>query len=381
MTLKNLLQSSLFLFVLLLTGCVSKVKLEVAQPAKINTSGIQKVVVTQFQVKGIRYRQLVERNGNWTVKEIRLSQSQNQAIARLVRGKIVNFISKSPSFEIVYSDKLSQLDNRKAIQQTVAAGGFRSEQVDAIIEGDIWIDVSNFDGSELDKVSLKYIRRGQGKNDPAYTVNAVAFFPYKSMNGSLGVSLRMIRFEPTELLAVSTDIRSFRHKIGGKPKGLIEQVSDGANQAQSLAVSTNQDQADDEIEIEESDNALPSFEQVIADMAESVSAQFMKDIAISTKTLNITLASGDSQVLELMKAGAYEKAIERLNALEQRDANDQYNLGLCYEALGEYGLASVAYDEALNLEPTNLTFAKGVGRIERLKRDYRQVRDQLNAQN
>ncbi len=365
----------------LLAGCVSKVKLEVAKPAKINTSGIQRVVVTQFKIKNFRYRQLVERNGSWQVQEVPFSQEQRQAMARLVRGKVVNFISKSPSFEVVYSDKLSELDNNQAIQETISAGGFRTEQVDAIIEGDVWIDVSHFDGSELDKVALKYILRGQGENDPAYTVDAVAFFPYKSMNGSLGVSLRMIKLEPTELLAVSTDIRSFRHKIGGKPKGLMDQIADGAKQAQGLAVSANQETAEDEIEIEESDNALPSFEQAVADMAESVSAQFMKDVAISTTTLNIALAGGDSQALALMKAGAYEKAIERLNALETRSADDQYNLGLSYEAIGEYGLASVAYDEALNSDPANLTFAKGVGRIERLKRDYRQVRDQLNQQN
>ena len=378
MTLKNL-QSSYFILLILLSGCSSQIKLEVSQPAKIDTSGIQRVVVSQLQLQGIRYHQMVERNGKWEVKKNQFSPSQSKAIGRLVRGKIINFIAKSPSFQVVYSDKLSQLNDRQAIQQTIAAGGFRTERVDAIIEGDIWIDVNHFDGSDLDKVPLKYILRGQGKNDPAYTVDALAFFPYKSMNASLSVSLRMIKIDPTELLAVATDIRSFRHKIGGKPKDLTSQITQVTAQAQDITVTSSQENQGDEIEIEESDNALPSFEQVISEMAESVSAQFMKDIAVSTKSINVSMVKSDSQILDLMKARAYEKAIEKLNALTQRSPNDQYNLGLCYEALGEYGLASVAYNEALELEPTNLTFAQGVGRIERVKRDYRQVRNQLNT--
>ena len=41
--------------------------------------------------------------------------------------------------------------------------------------------------------------------------------------------------------------------------------------------------------------------------------------------------------------------------------------------IGDFGLASTLYNEALDADLNNLIYAEGVGRIERLKREYRLI--------
>ncbi|GIT73748.1 MAG: hypothetical protein Ct9H300mP28_35620 [Pseudomonadota bacterium] len=73
----------------------------------------------------------------------------------------------------------------------------------------------------------------------------------------------------------------------------------------------------------------------------------------------------------LIEAGAYDLAIEQLQqaTAEDPDPNDLYNLGLCFEAIGDYGLAHTTYREAWEADSENLLFAQGLGRIERLGRE------------
>ncbi|HCV44503.1 MAG TPA: hypothetical protein DF909_00185, partial [Deltaproteobacteria bacterium] len=83
----------------------------------------------------------------------------------------------------------------------------------------------------------------------------------------------------------------------------------------------------------------------------------------------------------LIEAGAYDLAIAQLQqaTAENPDPNDLYNLGLCFEAIGDFGLAQNTYREAWQAEPENLLFAQGLGRIERLRREHPQLQRQLES--
>ena len=83
----------------------------------------------------------------------------------------------------------------------------------------------------------------------------------------------------------------------------------------------------------------------------------------------------------MIEAGAYDLAIEQLQqaTAENPDPSDLYNLGLCFEAVGDYGLAHTTYREAWQADPENLIFAQGLGRIERLQREHPQVQRQLES--
>ena len=125
---------------------------------------------------------------------------------------------------------------------------------------------------------------------------------------------------------------------------------------------------------------LIPFDQMIAEMASSVAAAFVKKVAVTEKRVFYPIAQGGlASARILIEEGAYELALEQLQqaTAEDPDPSDLYNLGLCFEAMGDYGLALNSYREAWSVEPENLIFAQGIGRIERIRREVPQLRRQL----
>ena len=107
-----------------------------------------------------------------------------------------------------------------------------------------------------------------------------------------------------------------------------------------------------------------------------------KKFQLQKKKETLTIANGDFENSKiLIEAGAYNLAIEQLQktTAENPNPNDLYNLGLCFEAIGDYGLAITTYREAWKREPENLLFAKGLGRIEKLIREKPKLQKQLES--
>jgi tetratricopeptide (TPR) repeat protein len=117
-------------------------------------------------------------------------------------------------------------------------------------------------------------------------------------------------------------------------------------------------------------------------MVASVGADFVRRVSVSQSTVEYPVAEdGDEQARLLILGGAYESALQRLQGQTANDPNseDLYNLGLCFEALGDYGLALLNYRAAHQIDETNLMYAQGIGRIENLQRQFPQLRSQIQS--
>lgn len=363
----------------LITGCAPKIKLQILQPAEVDTSGIVKVAVGSFELVKINRIFKIERNGRWQTKNIELSSAQKKAISKQIRARVVNLLATTPYFQLVYTDEFQALENDAALQKAIAAGGFQVTEVNAVINGKIWLDVVNIDGVELDKVELEYVQGGR-EGSFNYTVQSLVFWPYKSVRGTLALELKLTRLNPTEVIAVTFDTRQYSHKLGGKPADLQEQIRAGA-QMLSTTIVNNQAEQQENV-IEESDLVLPNFEQIVADMAESIAAQFIRRVSITQKSVSYPIATGgNASARMLIEAGAYNKAIDTLTGVLDssvvKNPDDLYNLGLSYEASGDFGLAAVSYNDAIQADPVNLIYAQGLGRIEQMRRGNRRLREQL----
>lgn len=372
------------LCLLLVSGCAPKVRLRVTQPAEVNTTGIRKVAIGSFEVVSVNQVFKIERNGQWQTKTVRMSRAEKKALSNQIRARVVNLLSTSPYFQLVYTDEFQRLENDEALQKLIAAGGYRTSEIDAVINGRIWLDVARINSSEIDKVALEYVQGGR-KDSFNYTVQVLAYWPYKSISGTLGLEMKMTRLNPNEVVAVTFDTRKASYKIGGKPANLQDQIFSGIKDA-GLAVAETQVEKREDAQIESSDLVLPNFEQLVADLSESIAARFARRVSITQKDVSYPVATGGNGTAQmLIQAGAYEKAIEilteTLDRADRRNPDDIYNLGLCYEATGDFGVALVTYNEAITADPENLTYARGIGRIERLKREKRRVADQLARSN
>ncbi len=371
---------SVFL-IILVSGCVQKVRIRVTKPAEVSTAGIRKVAIGSFEVVSVNQSFKIEQNGQWQTKSIKMDPAQKKALSNQIRARVVNLLSTSPYFQLVYTDEFQRLENDAALQKLIAAGGYRTSDIDAVINGRIWLDVNRISSSELDKVDLEFVQGGR-QDSFNYTVQTLVFWPYKSISGTLGLEMKMTRLNPNEVIAVTFDTRKASSKLGGKPAGFEDQIVSGIRSA-SKVVAKARREGKESSEFEESDLVLPNFDQMVADLSESIAARFARRISITQADVSYTIATGgNSSAKLLIEAGAYEKAIEVLNDTLDRagkkNPDDIYNLGLCYEATGDFGIALVTYNEAIAIAPENLTYAQGIGRIERLKREKRRVAEQIN---
>ncbi|MBF0349392.1 MAG: hypothetical protein HQM11_00080 [SAR324 cluster bacterium] len=372
---RALLISGLVLL-MILAGC-AKAKLRVLTPAEINTVNIQTVAVGSFQIGGIREKFKSERNGGWITHEIALTAAEKQAISRAVRSRVINLLTTTPYFKVSFSDEFASMENDTALQQLVSTKGYKTQDIDAVINGKIWLDIERTDGADINKVELSYIEPSQDpERQMDLGVEQLIWWPYKSERGTLALEIKLTRLNPTEVVAVTFDTRSYAHRIGGIPAGLLDQAS-GALSMMGGAASAD---ADKTKKIESADEVLPSFDQMVADLSMSIAAAFVKKIAVTEKVVSYPIATGgDANTKVLIEAGAYDLAIEKLQNITATEplGDDLYNLGLCFEAKGDFGLALNFYRDAFKQDSTNLLYAQGIGRLERLQREYPALRKQL----
>ena len=377
----NYILNKLFLMLLisafLISGC-AKATLTVRSPAEINTRKIKNVAVGGFEIGQIILKFKTERNGVWQTHPILLSEEQQKSISRSVRARVINLLTATPYFKVIFSDEFEKLASDAALQQLVSVRGYKTKNVDAVINGKLWLEIERTDGVDLSKEGLEYFRPPRYRNSLGLnlTVDQVVWWPYKSTRGTLGLEMKMTRLLPTEVVATTFETRTYSQRIGGRSRESFQQIAESFTSVLSASKSSKTDS------IESSTDVLPSFEQIIADMALSIASGFIRRVAVTEKIVSYPLAEGSfPNAKVLIEAGAYDLAIGQLQhaTAENPDPNDLYNLGLCFEAIGDYGLAQMTYREAWQADPENLLFAQGLGRIERLRREHPQLQRQLDS--
>ena len=141
----------------LLTSC-AKATLTVRSPAEINTRDIRKIVVGKFEIGQISLKYKTERNGIWQTHPVLLNEAQQKSISRSVRARVINLLTATPYFKVVFSDEFEKLENDTELQQLVSVRGYKTQNVDAVISGKLWLEIERTDGVDLSKEGLEYFR-------------------------------------------------------------------------------------------------------------------------------------------------------------------------------------------------------------------------------
>ena len=371
---------SWILLLILLSACSEKTSLQILQPAEIDTSDIQRVAIGVFEVGVIQEDFVTERGGDWSKKSANLTDEERQILSQNIGVRITNQLTKVPFFEVLLTDEFSSLENDVALRQMIATQGYKTRDVDAVLSGKIWLTSERLDGVDLQKISLKYFTPANSSQKiPAkkLTVQQLVWWPYKQLSGSLIVELKLVRLQPTEIVATDVVHRRFAQRVGGSPGGIVDQAEEGMSLLQEFV----EDQGDDQ-SVTSTSEVLPPLSVMVGEMVASVGADFVRRVSVSQSTVEYPVAEdGDEQARLLILGGAYESALQRLQGQTANDPNsdDLYNLGLCFEALGDYGLALLNFRAAYQIDDTNLMYAQGIGRIENLQRQFPKLRSQIQS--
>lgn len=99
-------------------------------------------------------------------------------------------------------------------------------------------------------------------------------------------------------------------------------------------------------------------------LGRDIAKQFVKQISPYHETADLMVQDGNSVAATLIRGNAYQQAIAFLQNFDKRTAEDEYNLGLAFEASGEIPMARKHYVLALDRENDNQEFKNAVRRTQ-----------------
>ena len=119
----NLTLYILLIGAFLLTSC-AKATLTVRSPAEINTRDIRNIAVGKFEIGQISLKYKTERNGIWQTHPVLLNEQQRKTVSRSIRSRVINLLTSTPYFKVVFTDEFERLENDAALQHFGVYGGF-----------------------------------------------------------------------------------------------------------------------------------------------------------------------------------------------------------------------------------------------------------------
>ncbi len=370
---------------LFVTSCATSTYLTVRQPS-LTPLNVSSLAIAPFQVVTIKRSNLVEKEGKWTQQEQAVSLASQQVIAKQIRGSVVQALSNTPHLHLFYSDNLEQWNTDSNLSPFISAAGVKEKRFDAILQGRIWIESEERSSADVRKDTLSY-RRVYYVNPRrviSFDVDKVGWWPYKSSNVTLTIELKVIRLSPTTISTDFMSSKSMSYWIGSTPLSGKDKAIEYARAFSQVKNYLNGgDENQDRIwqhKLQRSDDVLPTMEEALALLARDLGNAFAKQVGYSLERKQIQLdTSGDSSGILLIRKGAYQSAVERLEQVlaKKQTAADMYNLGVALEATASFALAKSYYTDAFNQSPTGL-YASGIGRIERIFRLYKNIGSMSN---
>jgi len=108
--------------------------------------------------------------------------------------------------------------------------------------------------------------------------------------------------------------------------------------------------------------------QTVLDMrtrlGREVAEKFIRQISPYHETADLIVLDGNPVAVTLIRGNAYQEAIAFLQSQDVLSAEDEYNLGLAFEAIGEIQIARKHYQLALNQDNENQEFKDALRRTK-----------------
>ena len=105
-------------------------------------------------------------------------------------------------------------------------------------------------------------------------------------------------------------------------------------------------------------------EMCIRDRGREAAEKFIRQISPYHETADLIVLDGNPVAVTLIRGTAYQEAIAFLQSQDDRSAEDEYNLGLAFEANGEIQMARKHYQLALNQDDENQEFKDALRRTK-----------------
>jgi len=377
-------------------SCAPKVSFKIQRPPLQQVNNIKYIEIGNFEiVPGIIELPGSEKLGN----SKKMAESKNT-----LHPAVTSFISKieesNHMSELVRAALVHNLSLHSPYQlinttgdKTGYSGVIPNASEVGVISGKIRFSEKIFESSEklsyFANIKNKGVRLEQSLLADAFVMGAetsgrgfLILTPYVEHLGAIEVEFFMHRKSSGENVVSPQEFSSYHaQKWGGDPRtshlpAFIKMaISEGFNQDQDF--STNL--------LTKIDRAGLSFTnpteyfargfnlrqdvgvpQTILDMrirlGREVAEKFIKQISPYHETANLIVLDGNPVAVTLIMGNAYQEAIAFLQSQDDLSAEDEYNLGLAFEANGEIPSARKHYQLALKQDKDNQEFKDALRR-------------------
>ena len=132
-------------------------------------------------------------------------------------------------------------------------------------------------------------------------------------------------------------------------------------------------------------SAMPSQLAALAEAVSPAIADIVADISPHRETRELqAIEGGDKRVVYLLQAKAFSEVVslvERLESAGEVEAADYENMGIAFEAMGDFTGAKFAYEKAVRSDPESASAKDGAKRVEEALSGKKAVRDSGARQN
>ena len=97
-------------------------------------------------------------------------------------------------------------------------------------------------------------------------------------------------------------------------------------------------------------------------LGRQVAKKYIKQLSPYHEKIELIVKDGNNVAVALIRGHAFQEAISFLQGLDKRSSEDEYNLGLAFEAIGRISQAKTHYITAMETEPDDEVYKEAVNR-------------------
>jgi len=386
------------LFSMMAASCAPKVNFKIQRPPLQQVQNIKYIEIGNFEIIPGKIElpgsEKLANSESFTESKKTLqpavtsfisTKGESNHMSELVRAALVHDLSLHSPYQLINTTG----------DKTGFSGVLPNAAEVGVISGKIKFSEMNFESSEklsyFANIKNKGVRLEQSLLAGAVVMGAEASgrgflipTPYVEHLGAIEVEFFMHRKSSGENVVSPQAFRSYHaKKWGGDPRTshlptvIKTAISEGINQGQDFSVNI----------LTKIDRAGLSFTnpteyfargfnlrqdvgvpQTVLDMriklGREVAEKFVRQISPFHETVDLIVLDGNPVAVTLIRGNAYQEAISFLQSQDDRSAEDEYNLGLAFEANGEIPSARKHYQLALKKDNENQEFKDALRRTK-----------------
>ena len=370
------------LFSMIAASCAPKVSFKIQRPPLQQVQNIKYIEIGNFEIIPGKIElpgsEKLANSESFSESKITLqpavtsfisTKGESNHISEFVRAALVHDLSLHSSYQLINTtgDKIGY------------SGVLPNATEVGVISGKIKFSEMIFESSEklsyFVNIKNKGVRLEQTLLAGAIAMGAEASgkgflipTPYIEHLGAIEVEFFMHRKSNGENIVIPKAYRSYLvKKWGGDPRtshlpaAIKKAISESFNKDQDFSISllTRVDRAGLSFanpteyfargfNLRQDDSVPQTLMDMRIRLAREAAKKFVRQISPYNETTDLKILDGNPVAVSLIRGNAYQEAIAFLQNQDDRSAEDEYNLGLAFEANGEIQMARKHYQLALN---------------------------------